>query len=267
MKFGCCLNMVSSAPDGIGIEHLHELSEAGYDYVELPLAEMMRLDDSEFNVIKETLENEKIICDVCNNLFPKTMRLTGPLPDSNGKIAEYVEKSLGRVAQLKGQKVVFGSGGAKNVPEGFAIERGYEQIVSLLKSIAKTAKSNNITVVIEPLRKAECNLINTFDEGCRLAEAVDEKNIRVLVDYYHFCEEEEPITNLLRDGKKYLRHIHFAKPEGRRYPFCGDRHDYSRFINAVKELGYNDTLSCEAYSEDYIEDAEKALKFFYKEIV
>ena len=40
MRFGCCLNMLSTQPDGTGAEHLDTLKAAGYDYVELPLAEM-----------------------------------------------------------------------------------------------------------------------------------------------------------------------------------------------------------------------------------
>ena len=95
-------------------------------------------------------------------------------------ILGYVEKALKRAKALGVSNVVFGSGGAKNVPEGFPIEQGYEQIVTLLKRIAPVASGYGITIVIEPLRKAECNLINTFEEGCRLAKDVNDPAIRVL---------------------------------------------------------------------------------------
>ena len=42
MKFGCCLNMVSTQPDGTGIEFIDQLKNAGFDYVELPTAQMMQ---------------------------------------------------------------------------------------------------------------------------------------------------------------------------------------------------------------------------------
>ena len=53
MKFGCCLNMVAEGPDGTGIEHIEKLAQLGYDYVELPTAQMMELDDEAFAAFKE----------------------------------------------------------------------------------------------------------------------------------------------------------------------------------------------------------------------
>ena len=46
MKYGCCLNMIASKSDKTGIEHLRRLAMSGYDYVELPLAEIMDLSES-----------------------------------------------------------------------------------------------------------------------------------------------------------------------------------------------------------------------------
>lgn len=48
MRFGCCLNMIAKGPDGTGIEYIEALAKAGFDYAELPLAEMMALPDGQF---------------------------------------------------------------------------------------------------------------------------------------------------------------------------------------------------------------------------
>ena len=48
MKFGCCLNMVSTKPDGTGAELLDSLAKIGFDYAELPLAEMTALPEADF---------------------------------------------------------------------------------------------------------------------------------------------------------------------------------------------------------------------------
>ncbi|MGI6669405.1 MAG: sugar phosphate isomerase/epimerase family protein [Acetivibrionales bacterium] len=261
MRFGCCLNMVAMQPDGTGIENIEKLAGLGYDYAELPLAEMMVLPERERQGIILCLKRSKIKCEVCNNFFPGTIRLTGNDTDPEA-IMEYAENALSFASSLGVEYVVFGSGKAKNVPENFPIADGYRQVVGLLKNIGPVAKEKNITIVIEPLRKAECNLINTFEEGCRLADDVGHSNVKVLVDYYHFCVEQEPIENLLLKGKKYLRHVHFSNPNGRVFPSFADENGYGEFIEALKKIGYSQRVSCEAYSQDFAKDAEKAIRFF-----
>lgn len=262
MKFGCCVNMIAKGPDGTGIEYVEKLAEYGYDYVEMPLAEMMALPDDEFAKLAERIEKSGIHCETCNNFFPKTIRLTGPNTNEE-EILAYVEKALKRAASLKVEYVVFGSGGAKNVPDGFPLEEGYKQVVSLLRKVDPIAKKNNITIVIEPLRKPECNLINSFAEGCQLAKDVgaEYKNIKVLVDFYHLSEENEPVEHILNEGKEYLRHVHFACDNGRVYPADINEDNYRPFIDALKQIGYDRRVSVEAYATDFEKQAPIALKF------
>lgn len=259
MRFGCCLNMVAEGPDGTGIEHLQELAAAGYDYVELPLAEMMALSLEERDAIREELKRTNIPCETCNNFFPGTIRLTGEEADLDA-IMEYVEQALAFAGSLGVKRVVFGSGKAKNLPEGFPREKGYRQVVELLKRVDKIAAAQDITIAIEPLRKAECNLINSFEEGCRLAEDVGGSNVRVLVDFYHLTEEGEPVSHLRELGEKYLAHVHFANPEGRVYPTHQDKEKYREFAQALKEVGYDLRVSCEAYTDNYAKSAGEALE-------
>lgn len=251
MKYGCCLNMIASKSDKTGIEHLRRLAMSGYDYVELPLAEIMDLSESQFNtLIIDELERYNIQCEVCNNFFPGTIRLTGDDVDCQ-RIMDYVNRALNRAKSLGVQYVVFGSGKAKHVPDGYHLEKGYLQIVELLKLIGPVAESKGITIVIEPLRKEECNLINTFEEGCRLASDVNHKSVRVLVDFYHMTIEKEPLIHLEQKGREYLRHVHFANPNGRVYPGTLQEADYIPFFQVLKKIGYNQRISCEAYTDNY----------------
>lgn len=261
MKFGCCLNMVSSIPGGTGIEYINKLSELGYDYAELPLAEMMNLSEEDFHQLRSHIGKSGIKCEVCNNFFPGTYRLTGNNVDFN-KIMTYVENALSRAMSLGVQYVVFGSGKAKNVPENFPLEQGYLQVVDLLKMVGPIAQKNNITIVIEPLNKGECNLINTFAEGCKLAKDVDHNNVKVLVDFYHLSVEQEPVENVLKEGRTFLRHVHFANPNGRVYPELMKEYNYKPFIDTLKKIGYEERISCEAYVQDFDRQALEAIRFF-----
>jgi len=254
--------MVAKGADGTGIEIIEKMAEYGFDYIELPLAQVMGLGDEEFAALKERVNHSKIRCETCNNLFPVNIRLTGPMVDKT-QIEIYYRRALKRAGELGVEYVVFGSGPAKNVPEGFPMEEGYRQVVSLLKGIALAAEENHITIAIEPLRKQECNLINTFKEGCRLAREVGSPHVRVLVDYYHLTQEQEPVQNILDLGREYLVHTHFAKNEGRVYPETLEEDGaYRPFIAALKAIGYEGRVSCEAYVEDFDKQAKQAILFF-----
>ncbi len=136
-------------------------------------------------------------------------------------------------------------------------------MVHLLKNVAPIARRHGVTIVIEPLRQAECNLINSFAEGVQLARDVDDSAVRVLVDFYHMTEEQEPVQHLLDDGAAFLRHVHFANPTGRVYPVSPEEADYRPFIQALKTIGYDLHVSCEAYAPNgFDRDAPVARRFF-----
>ena len=81
MRFGCCGSLVASGPDRTGVEIVERLAEYGYDYIELPLAEMMELDGGAFGALRARVEATSLRCETCNNFFPARVRLTGPEAD------------------------------------------------------------------------------------------------------------------------------------------------------------------------------------------
>lgn len=188
------------------------------------------------------------------------MRLTGPEVDFDA-VSSYADRAVATAAKLGAKNIVFGSGGAKRYPEGFSRSTAYAQIVRLLKHVDPVAAKYGITIAIEPLRKAECNIINTFEEGVRLARDVGGTQVRVLVDLYHMAEENEPLSHIREYGKAYLAHIHFANPSGRVFPREGDGSEtlYRTFCSAITETGYDGRISCEAYSSDPERDAPATL--------
>lgn len=265
MRFGCCGNLASTRPDGIGLEILEDAVKFGFDYIELPLAEMTALSDADFNSLLERVGKSGIKCEVCNNLFPSSIRLTGKNVDEK-VITCYLERALFRAHRLGAEVVVFGSGGAKNVPDGFPFDEAYKQVVRETKLVASIARKYGITIVIEPIRKPECNIINTYSEGVALAEKAGEPNVLVLVDFYHLTWEKEDPADLVKGGK-WLRHIHFANPnlsseKGRIYPEDESEFDYAPFRSALREIGYNGRMSIEAGCDpDFVTQAPKAIEF------
>jgi len=257
VRIGYCTNLIATQTDGTGSEWIEKGKDSGFDYVELPLAQMTDLNDREFSSLKERMDLSGLKCEVCNNFFPGHVRLTGNAVDY-GKIEEYLEKALGKAAQLGVKVIVFGSPKSKNVPEGYPMGKAWSQLVELLKTIDPLVRTKGITLVIEPLCKLESNIINTAAEGFRLSRAVDRENIKLLVDYFHLVMEKEN-PEIILDAGPYIKHIHFANPAGRVYP-VEIAHGYVRFMNLLKHIGYEGRISVEAYTKDFCHDAKRSVE-------
>lgn len=257
MRIGFCTNLIAAQADGTGSEWIEKGREAGFDYVELPLAQIMDLKDEEFCSFREKVASSGLKCEACNNFFPGTIRLTGNDVD-HGEIEDYLDKALGRAAQLGVKVIVLGSPKARNVPEGYPPDKAWAQLVELLRKIEPLVRTKGIAVVIEPLSKVESNIINNAGEGLRLVQAVDRENIRLLVDYYHLVMEKED-PGIILDAGSHIRHIHFANPAGRVYPVAADDGSI-RFMDLLKRIGYKDRISVEAYTRDFCRDAKRSLE-------
>lgn len=257
MKVGCCVSMVSEQRGGSGSERIPALAAAGYDYVEMPLAQMMELADEEFDLLAENVGRSGIPCEACNNFFPPTIRLTGS--DVNIRLVEeYIDKALDRSHRLGAKIIVFGSSGAKNVPAGFDHRKAWEQIVDVLRVIDEQIGERDITVAIEPLCKRESNIVNNAREGWMLATQVDRRHIMLLIDYYHLTVEGED-QSIIAQVSGYLRHLHVANPQGRLFPKPGDDADYRTFFHHLRHAGYDGRVSIEAYTENFLRAAPEAL--------
>ena len=257
MRIGYCTNLIATQIDGTGSEWIEKGKGTGFDYVELPLAQMMDLDDKEFSSLKERVDSSGLKCEACNNFFPGSIRVTGHAVDYD-RIEEYLDRALGRAAQLGVKVIVFGSPKSKNVPEGYPMDKAWSQLVELLKIIDPLVRTKGITVAIEPICKLESNIINTAGEGLRLVRAVDRENIKLLVDYYHLVTEKEDPKIILSAGS-YIKHVHCANPVGRGYPVEAED-GYVRFVSLLKRIGYEGRISVEAYTKDFRYDAKRSVE-------
>lgn len=114
------------------------------------------------------LEKAGVSLESMNVLFPGDFRLTGPQADFSA-VDSYLEENLPKAQALGVKVVVFGSGGARHVPEGFPQEEAFAQLVELCREhIASAAAAHGITCCVEPLNRKETNILTTSGECFRL---------------------------------------------------------------------------------------------------
>jgi sugar phosphate isomerase/epimerase len=252
--------MTAKEPGDTGADCIEKCAAAGFEYLEMPLAEISLLDGGRFGALVRRVEASGLRCEACNNFFPRELRLTGPDADM-GAISEYIKEMLARAGMLGIEILVFGSGPAKTVPNGYSVAEAYKQVAEITRIAAAEAEQYGITIVVEPLRRAECNIINSYREACGLVRDVNLHNVKALVDYYHLAEESEPPAHIAEDGA-LLRHAHFARRKGRTYPHkIEEEATYGPFIDALVSAGYEGRISLEAYTDDFDAEAPRALAF------
>lgn len=247
MKFGYCVNMLSlPGSDMSGREWIAAMGKLGFDYVELPLAQMMAYDDQDFvELFVKPLNESGLECHCCNNFFPASIRLTGP--DFDPAIVEdYARRAMARAQRLGAKKIVFGSSGARNYPAGFPREEAQAQFRQVLNLLQPIAQEYGITLVMEHLNKLESNLLNSLHEGVELVNEVQLSQVRCLLDNYHMMLAGGDVSNIL-EAKGLLRHVHLARVLGRSLPTEGDEVDWQGVFAALKEIGYDEDCSIEAY--------------------
>ncbi len=257
MQFGCCISMLASQADPLGLTAVGILAETGFDYVEVSLRDVAALGNRKAAEVKAEIEAAGMKCRACNNFFPAEIRLTGPEAEMT-RTMEYAARALDCAKELGAEVVVFGSSEARNVPAGFSLGEAGKQLLELLKRLGPLAAERTITIVIEPLNKVESNIINTTLEGLQLAREVGHPNVQLLVDFYHLAVGGER-PEVVREAGSAIRHVHFSRPQGRAFP-TEWADEYDEFLGNLARIGYNGRFSIEAYTADLASDARRSLR-------
>ena len=230
------------------LRNLDAAKAAGFDYVELSTTEIASLSDPDFDQAAARVRQVGLPVPATNLFLPAALKVTGPAIDRDQQMA-HVRKAFDRLAKLGTQIVVFGSGGARQVPDGFSKDEAFQQLVDFGRRIAPEARARGITVTIEPLRRQETNIINSAGEGLRLVEAINDPNFQLMVDFYHLASEQEDPAIVLR-AKDRLRHLHVANPQERVFPAKWEEFDYGPFFANLKKIGYDKRISVEGRTTD-----------------
>ena len=239
------------------VRNIAAAKAAGFDYIEVGTSEIAAMPDADFEQALQNAKEVGLPVPAANTFLPAAIKVTGPTIDPEQQLA-YVKKALDRLSKLGVQTVVFGSGGARRVPDGFSKDEAFKQLVAFGKRAAPEARARGVTIAVEPLRKEETNIINSAAEGLALVEAVNDPNFQLMIDFYHLSSEHEDPAIVSR-AKDHVRHLHMANPTGRVFPLAWEEFEYGPFFAALRQTGYNRRISVEASTKALSADAPRAI--------
>ena len=239
------------------IDNAATMAAIGYDYVELGMSTVTRISDEEYAELLAKVKAAPLPVEAMNGMIPADYVLCSEDCDSEA-VKAYLTKAFTRASELGVQVVVFGSGGARKLPEGMRHADGFKYLIRYLQLAGSMAADHGISIAIEPLRAAECNIIHHVYEAQWLATQVGRKNVGALADLYHMMAGNEDCSALTY--KKGVIHCHIADRANRAYPVAGDgsQADYAEFFTALKSHGYTGRVSIEGGCKDFESDAKAA---------
>lgn len=234
MKFGLCFDAKNAIDD----------FPTQADYLEVSGMLVNKFDDETFGRLKNAVECGRLKTYSCNGLIDSAIRLVGDNVDF-GKIKDYCDRLFLRLAELNVKYLVFGSGKARNIPEGFSREAAEEQLLELADILADKAAPYGQVIAVETLSYNECNVLNTLDEGAGYVKAVNRDNFRLLVDFFHFDSNGEDFDSIRRN-KDILVHAHFCAPKTRTVPVTAEEWEFfEKCMQSLTDIGYTGNVSFE----------------------
>lgn len=248
MRIGCCA----------GLEQIEVVRDAGYDYVEVRVDVVKpESPDSEYEANKDLIQSCEIVPETWNCLIPGDMKVVGDEVDIY-RIERFMRTAFERIEELGGEVVVFGSGRARTLPNGFPADEARDQLIEFLTLAGQVAGAYGIVIAIEPLNSRDCNTINSVRQAVELVKATNHPFVKVHVDLYHMMMDAEPLSEIDSAAGEIV-HAHTADTD-HLYPGSGS-YPNREFVERLKGAGYDGRLSVECSWRDFASECVKALEF------
>lgn len=231
-------------------------AEAGFDFLEIHVQNHLRPSESDqrWQPESDRLRLAHPPCRAANCFLPASLKVTGR--DVNlDALTAYAETVFRRAQTVGVQVVVFGSGGARRIPDGFPREEAWEQLVAFGRRLGSLAERWGVTLAVEPLNRQETNVLTSVSDGARYVRQVDLPSVRLLVDAHHWGREQESLEDL-EAAAPLLVHVHVGTVVNRLAPGL-EPCDFTGFFSVLRRSGYRGGVSVEARWNDPEREASR----------
>ena len=230
-----------------GFQKIEENRKLGFDYVEVGVGNVAKLSESEFAEFAARNDEATVKVEAASSMLPGSLPVVGPNVDL-GAVEAYLDLAFSRLSRLGVGPVVFGSGGARKIPEGFDRAEAQHQLIVAGRLMAKKAEEYGLVVTLEPLFAKGTNTINSQREGIQLVEDVDRPHFMLLADLFHMAYANE-CRDAIRACGSMLKHAHMPNPAG---PFLENFPGiyWEDFFAGLADIGYTGRLSLEDNAGD-----------------
>lgn len=230
-----------------GLEHAARFAALGADFLEAGLAPLGLEDDARFARARALGDASPLPVPVFSQFLPRDFRIVGPDAD-HARVRRYLTRVAQVVAACHSDVVVFGSGWARNVPDGWSRITATQQFADVVRFAADALAPVGAIVALEAQNQTETNFLTTFPEARDFAVSM---GVGLIADTYHLHMDDEPFETVWVTAPT-LAHVHVSD-SGRLSPGRG-AFAFERFFRGLATGGFRGRLAIEMMSS--VEDAE-----------
>lgn len=242
---------VAFAPDlEANIAHLAEL---GYDGVELAVREPALLNVQE---VKRIVEKHKVAVPAIGTgqaFVEEGLSFTDADKQVRERAIERVQSHINLAHEFNAIVIIGLVRGTVRPP--VSNKEAHAWLVDAFRSLSKSASSQQVRLVIEPINRYETTLLNTVAETLTCIEQVNVDNIGVLFDTFHANIEEPRMDMSLKTCRDRLFHVHIA--DSSRWAAGFGHTDFKPIVAALHQMQYNAWLSAEILPKPDMKTAQQ----------
>ncbi|MGA0570899.1 sugar phosphate isomerase/epimerase family protein [Variovorax sp. VNK109] len=196
---------------------------------------------------------------------PEGLSLSTPDDALQRRTVDFLRQMIDFAAACGAQVLVHGSPNQRNPMPGMSLQDALARVESGWAALAPHAAAAGVVYCIEPLSRAETNVINTVAEAAAVVDRIGSSAMRTMIDLSAAAQSETEasdrlISRFLASG--HLAHVQ-VNDRNRRGPGQGDT-PVAEPLRALKAAGYKgwiaiepfdyhpDPLGCAAYSAGHV---------------
>lgn len=242
MKLGVNTFIWTSEFTPAHLDLLPRIKAAGFDGVELPVAQPAAFRTAE---VRAALEANELACTVCSVIL-EDFNLVGSDAALRRRTQQHV-RDVVKVAADLGATLV---DGPLYAPVGYLPGRRrtddeWAWAVEGYQAMTPTLESNGVTLAIEPLNRFETYFLNTAADATALCDAVGHERVGVAFDTFHAGIEEKSVPDACRRVGRHLKHVQISEND-RGTPGSGHT-DWRGLFDVLVELKYDAWLTIESF--------------------
>lgn len=177
---------------------------------------------------------------------PKGLHVTTPDAALRAKSWLHIRNLIDLCADLGPDGIlVFGSPFQRATTGGSSREEGTRRYVEGLASVADHAVERGVTILVEALPVAQCDVVQTLEEAVGIVKSLNSPGIRTMFDVHNAIDEVESHATLVDRYYEFIHHVHVNELDGKH---CGKgTYDFKPLFEVLLRRGYGRWVSLEAF--------------------
>ena len=230
------------------LPYIEKVAKLGFDILEVSCAGMKDLADEEIKRLNDAAERCGI--QLTGGYGPKSyenLASSDPSVVENG--LKFWDDTFKVLEKLHITSVGGGLYGYWPVDYSKPVEKeaDLDRSIKNMRRLADMAAGYGITTLgMESLNRHEGYLINTSKECADYVRAVGKDNVKVMLDTYHMCLEEDSFRDAILTAGPLLGHLHVGE-NNRKLPGMGHIIDWEEIGQALREIGYTGNVVMEPF--------------------